>query len=77
MTLLDQLIAIQKRYDWTDLEFSKRLGVSRQLWQFTRSGRMGISMAVLQGAYKAFPELHPAILSFLATDARNVTANAS
>ncbi len=51
--LVRAIIQRQKELGETDLDFSRRLGVSRQTWQLTRTG----------GIAQAFPDLN--LMAFL------------
>lgn len=65
-TLLNALLDRQRSLGASDGRFAAMLGVSRPLWCKTRRGLKPIGLAVLSGAYRAFPDLAPAVLFFLA-----------
>lgn len=75
--LLQKLI--QRQGEMSDLEFAKEIGVSRQMWNFVRTGVFPLAKArkVLLGVCVAFPDLAPEVLSLFAGDANNVTSRAS
>ena len=75
--LLDQLIERQKRLDLTDEQFAVVLGVSRQLWQKTRTKEQRIGESVIRGVTNRFPELQGAVLIFLQGRATVTSANAT
>lgn len=66
MTLLEKLIEKQKAEGLSDLQFAKRLGVSRQLWAMTRSGDTPLGMRVLSGVVREFPSLTDDVLHAVA-----------
>jgi len=55
--LLQKLIEKQKLEGLSDGKFALKLGISRQLWQATRTGKMRIGERLITGVLKAFPEL--------------------
>lgn len=63
--LIDKLIEKQRQEGLSDRLFAQKLGVSRQLWQFTRTGRTRIGERVCRGALRAYPDLTATILLFL------------
>lgn len=67
MDLLKQkLIEQQRVLGMSDEKFADLLGVSRALWQLTRSKNAVIGISVLKGAAKAFPGFRDEILAALA-----------
>lgn len=75
--LLQKLTDKQKKLEMTDAVFAAKLGVSRQLWQFTRTERMPIGQKVIAGTCRAFPEMIPDVLIFLGKDVSIPTSAAS
>lgn len=67
--LLEKLIRKQQELGMSDRRFAKELGVSRALWQFTKTGQNQIGIKMLSGIRRRFPELMPDILIFLDTEA--------
>ncbi len=61
--LVRAIIQRQKELGETDLDFSRRLGVSRQTWQLTRTGGMLPGRRTLEGIAQAFPDLN--LMAFL------------
>lgn len=74
MMLLEKLIERQRRFGLTDGDFAAELGISRQLWQFTRTGRVRIGQKILAGTCRRFPDLIPEVLYFLGNDANKLTS---
>jgi hypothetical protein len=66
--LLERLIERQRKDELTDEEFAAVLGVSRQMWQKTRTEEQRIGEAILRGVTRAYPELQPLVLLFLQSD---------
>lgn len=66
--LLEKLVAKQKelaspkRKHLSDEEFAAMLGISRQMWSFTRRGIVPVGKVVLQGTLRAFPDLRGDVL---------------
>lgn len=65
MTLTEKLIQKQKELKYSDARFAAHLGVSRQLWSFTRTGKLRPNMKVLAGSLRAFPSLTDDVLHVL------------
>jgi len=63
--LVPKLIKEQRRLKLRDEAFSSLLRISRSLWYQTKHGEKGIGVALLSGAYHAFPHLEKDILKFL------------
>lgn len=55
--LIEELRRIQIRDAQTDLQIARRLGVSRQTWNFARIGKRRVSLKIIRGMIKGFPEL--------------------
>ena len=55
----------EKQGNLSDANFAKILGVSRSMWGHARQGTKGVGLAILSGAYKAFPDLRPDIYEFV------------
>ena len=69
---LELLIEKQRSLKESDLEFATRLGVSRQLWNFTRRSQQPIGWLVINGALKNFPELKDEAANFLLVNANKL-----
>ena len=67
--LLDQLIERQKSLGMIDSDFAELLGVSRPMWQKTRTGVQRIGTSMLRATAARFPELQGAILIYLQSGA--------
>ncbi len=67
--LMQRLIEKQVTLGENDALFSRRLGVSRQLWNFTRNGRQPVGWSILRGTLRGFPELTDEVLTFMASNA--------
>lgn len=63
--LVDFLIEKQLAERLSDTEFARKLGISRALWDFIRTGRRGFGEKSLKGIVRAFPELTPRVLLYL------------
>lgn len=61
----------------TDAAFAARLGMSRQMWRFLRAGDYRLSLPLLQGILRAYPDLTPmaTALLFLPVDAKKSSQN--
>lgn len=67
--LLEVLKSKQRQLELSDAAFARRLNVTRQHWQMTRTGDLQISERILRGVVGAFPELQADVLLFLRGDA--------
>lgn len=56
---------IEKQGGMSDYKFARILGVTRQLWQFTRTGKKGIRTKVLRATVRTYPDLCLDVLNFL------------
>jgi len=63
--IIKKLSQRQEQLALTDLEFSKRLGISRALWSMTRKGEKRVGQKLITGIMKAFPDLIPDVLKYL------------
>lgn len=63
--LLENLIERQAQLGLNDGAFAQEIGVSRSLWVRTRQRHKPISMKILTGIYKRFPDMIPDVLLFL------------
>lgn len=70
---IQHLTKIQEREGYTDLQMSNRLGCSRSLFQMTRTGKIPLSITILKGSIRAFPELKRDAYIFLTNDASVIT----
>lgn len=50
---------------WTDEQLARVLGISRSLWSQVRSGRRRLTLDVVCGILRAFPDLEEQVLAFL------------
>lgn len=57
MNFVDRLREIQKEKSYTDLEMAQLIGCSRQLYQMTRTNKVGLGAKILKGAVSVFPQL--------------------
>lgn len=61
--MIDELERRQKAANMTDQEFADVLRISRQLWQFHRSGRVPrLGRKALSGTAAAFPDLKEQVM---------------
>jgi transcriptional regulator with XRE-family HTH domain len=70
MTLLEQLIELQKSNGLSNKAFAKLLGISDAQWIFTKQGKRKIRYETLSGALQAFPHNEPlkaAVLEYLSS----------
>lgn len=74
--LVNKLIKIQEKENFTDLQMAERIGCSRQLYQMTRTLRIPVGVKILKGALKAFPELSGDAYIFLIDSADKQTEKA-
>lgn len=61
--LLDKLITQQGKQ--SDYRFAARLGITRPLWQATRTGKLPIGLTLLRAIIRTYPELTTDVLDFL------------
>lgn len=61
--LLPKLIS--KQGHRSDYSFAKVLGISRPLWQLTRTGKLQIGLTLLKAIAHTYPDMHPDIIEFL------------
>lgn len=59
---------IQKRLDLTDAEFSGKLGISRQLWNFVKTGARAPGLKLLKSAMREFPETTIAVMRYMSEE---------
>ncbi len=50
---------------WTDERLARALGISRSLWSQVRSGRRRVTLEVVRGILRAFPDMENQVLGFL------------
>lgn len=50
---------------WTDEQLARALGISRSLWSQVRSGRRRVTLDVVRGILRAFPDMENQVLGFL------------
>ena len=65
--LVERLIVIQNAHKWSDFDMAQQLGITRTMWQQVQHGerRLG-SRTSLRAIVRAFPELGPEVLAYLA-----------
>lgn len=63
-SLIDLLRARQRDAGESDLRFAQRLGISRQMWGFLRTGERQPGPDTLQAIGRAYPDLMPQIVAF-------------
>lgn len=66
MSLTDKLIEKQKEMGLSDARFATLLGVSRALWNMTRTGDTPLGMKVLSGVLRVFPSMTDDVLRTMA-----------
>ncbi|MEJ5315227.1 MAG: helix-turn-helix domain-containing protein [Anaerolinea sp.] len=50
---------------WTDETLARALGVSRPLWSQIRSGKRRVTLEVVRGILRAFPDLEAQVMEYL------------
>lgn len=68
MTLLEQLIELQRTSGLNNKAFASLLGISDAQWIYTKQGKRQMRYEVLSGALQAFPHNQPlkqAVLDYL------------
>ncbi len=63
--LIEVIEERRRELGWTDEALARALGVSRPLWSQIRSGRRQVTLNVVRGMLRAFPDLETQILAFL------------
>lgn len=63
ISLVTKLLEKQRALNLTDSAFSKKLGISRQLWSAIKSGRKGSSLKLFQGVMRELPEFTLDVMS--------------
>ena len=63
--LVAVLTARQQQLGLTDGRFARLMGLTRPLWQAIRTGRRNVSLRLLAGVVRAFPDLEGEALAFL------------
>jgi transcriptional regulator with XRE-family HTH domain len=63
--LLDKLKEKQEQLGLNDVAFAERLGVSRTLWAFVKSGERVPGQKFLQAVMAAFPELKLDVFNYM------------
>ena len=63
IALLSKL-KLQQR-DLSDYKFARKLGVTRPLWQATRTERVSINLTLLKAIARTYPDMHPDIIKYL------------
>jgi transcriptional regulator with XRE-family HTH domain len=77
VSLVAKLHERQLTLNLSDSEMAERLGISRQMWSFTKNGRRWVGFAILQGIVRGFPELSAEALFFLRSDVTEITDDVS
>jgi hypothetical protein len=63
MGLVPWLVERQRSLREGDRPFAKRLGVSNTFWWYVRTGKRGLSLRIVVGACKSWPEERATITS--------------
>ena len=63
--IIEQLETRRKELGMTDEAFARLLGISRPLWSQIRSGKRRMTLEVVRGILRAFPDLEGQVLAFL------------
>ena len=66
ISLLALIRLMQVAECMSDRQFAKKLGISHQLWQMTRTKKRDIGLVLLKAIVKAYPVLNRNVLLFLA-----------
>lgn len=62
--LIDELIDIQTREQWSEREMARQIGISEASWHRIKSGSRGMGTSILRRVLHRFPELTPTAFSF-------------
>ena len=68
--IIATLIVRQSRCGLSDLGFAAALGISRQLWQATRTGRKGVGLLVLKAILRTYPDLTDDVIAYLSNGSK-------
>jgi len=64
--LLEKLIQKQNDLRLNDAQFARKLGiVSRQLWQFTKTGKREVGFTLLRAVLRTYPDLTSDVIEYL------------
>lgn len=63
--LIEAIEERKRALGWTDEALARALGVSRPLWSQIRSGKRRLTLDVVCGILRAFPDLEEQVLAFL------------
>ena len=65
--LIDALEKKRRENGWSDSQMANELKCGRTTYLGTRSGKIPVSMRVVQGVARAFPDLKDTLFRFLAS----------
>jgi len=65
MDFLQLLKQKQAEESLSNTEFATKLGISRQLWEATLLGKRAIGQSLINGAWRAYPELKETIVAHI------------
>jgi predicted transcriptional regulator len=63
--LIEAVEERKRALGWTDEALVRALGVSRPLWSQIRSGKRQVTLNVVRGVLRTFPDLETQVLAFL------------
>uniref|UniRef100_A0A7C4L3D9 Helix-turn-helix domain-containing protein n=1 Tax=Bellilinea caldifistulae TaxID=360411 RepID=A0A7C4L3D9_9CHLR len=68
MKVQELIEAVEERkrsLGWTDEALARALGVSRPLWSQIRSGKRRVTLDVVRGILRTFPDLEAQVMEYL------------
>jgi len=74
--LIERLKKYQSQLGLSNYKFAERLGISAELWRMMKLGKRAVSLSLLRGIMKAYPEMEEDVLIFLRGDVADTTSNA-
>lgn len=63
--LIEAVEERKRALGWTDEALARALGVSRPLWSQIRSGQRQVTLNVVRGVLRTFPDLEGKVIAFL------------
>lgn len=74
VAVINKLKAKQEELKISDCAFATKLGISRQMWAFIKSGKRKPGQKVLNAVMSTFPELWLEIANFMASEGQGKKA---
>jgi len=63
--LIEAVEERKRSLGWTDEALARALGVSRPLWSQIRSGKRRVTLDVVRGILRTFPDLEAQVMEYL------------